>query len=114
MMYLPRSSSHSVNLAHETQLTFSARFRPAIPCRAEGLLPEWLVAVLRPIAALPLVEFEAPEPGGSAWRVGNGFVDGTNIPSFKEDVIAFRIFGVGIAFQDQHRSREILERTMSL
>jgi hypothetical protein len=31
--------------------------------------------------------------------VGNGLVDAANTPAFKEDVVAFRVAGVGIALQ---------------
>ena len=51
---------------------------------------------------MPLVEVEAPEPGRFAWRVGNGLVDAPHMSAFKEGVVAFRIFGVGIALEDQH------------
>jgi len=37
-----------------------------------------------------------------AARMGNGLVDATAMPTFKEDVVAFRIFGVGVALQDEH------------
>jgi predicted metal-binding membrane protein len=53
----------------------------------------------RTVAALPFVKFEAPEPRRFAQRVGNGLVDPSDIPPFKEDVVAFRIFGVGIALR---------------
>ena len=33
--------------------------------------------------------------------MGNGLVDATDMPSFKEDVVAFRLIGVGIALQDE-------------
>ena len=82
----------------------SARLRSPIPRGAERLLRSFQtrdLTVLRPIAALPLKEVEAPEPRGFAWRVGNGFVDATDTPPFKEDVVAFRVAGVGIALQDQ-------------
>ena len=36
-----------------------------------------------------------------ARRMGNGLVDAADMPTFKEYVVAFRIFGVGIALQDQ-------------
>ena len=54
--------------------TFSARLRPAIPRRAKRLLCSFStrdVPILRPIAALPLVEFEAPEPGSLTRRIGS-------------------------------------------
>ena len=85
-------------------LTVSARLRPAIPRGAEGLLRSFQtrdVAVLRSIAALPLVKFEAPESRGFARRVGNGLVDAADMPPFKQDVVAFSVAGVGIALQDQ-------------
>jgi len=63
------------------------------------------IAVLRPIAVLPFVKFEAPEPRRFARRMGNGLVDATDMPSFKEDVVAFRLIGVGIALQDEHCSQ---------
>jgi hypothetical protein len=50
---------------------------------------------------LALVKFEAPEPRCFARRVGNGLVDVPDIPAFKEDVVAFRIFGVGIAIYER-------------
>jgi hypothetical protein len=31
----------------------------------------------------------------------NGLVDATNAPPFKEDDVAFRIFGIGTALQDE-------------
>ena len=55
------------------------------------------------------MKFEAPEPRRFARRMGNGLVDAADMPSFKEDVVAFRVAGVGIALQDEHRSNEILE-----
>jgi len=56
---------------------------------------------LRPIAALPFKKIEAPEPRGFARRVGNGLVDAPHMPTFEEDVVAFRVAGVRIAFQDE-------------
>ena len=41
--------------------------------------------------------------------MGNGLVDAPDVSPFKEDVVAFRVAGVGIALQDEHRSNEILE-----
>ena len=61
-----------------------------------------LLESLRSIAALPLEKIEALELRGFAWRMRDSLVDAPDMPSFKEDVVAFRIFGVGIAFQDQH------------
>jgi len=55
------------------------------------------------------VKFEAPETRGFARRVGNGLVDAADIPAFKKDVVAFRIFGVGIAFEDEYVSRRFSE-----
>ena len=77
---------------------------PAIPRRAERLLRGFQcrdLTVLRPIAALPLEEVEAPEPRRFARRVGNGLVDAPDMPPLKEDVVAFGVAGVGIALQDQ-------------
>ena len=37
-----------------------------------------------------------------ARRMGNGLVDAADIPAFKEDVVAFRIFGAGVALQGEH------------
>jgi len=54
------------------------------------------------LAALPLVNFKTPEPRGFARRVGNGLVDAADMPPLKEDVVAFRAAGVGIALQDEH------------
>jgi len=34
--------------------------------------------------------------------VGNGLVDSANVSALKEDVVAFRVAGLGIAFQDEH------------
>ena len=42
-----------------------------------------------------------PRTTGFARRVGNGFVDPSGVSAFKEDVVAFRVAGVGIALQDQ-------------
>jgi len=84
----------------------SVRLRPAIPRGAEGLLCSFSIGgvpVLRPVAALPLKEVEAPEPRGFAWRMGDGLVDAADMPPIKEDVVAFRVAGVGIALQDEHR-----------
>ena len=39
--------------------------------------------------------------------MGNGLVNATDMPPLKEDVVAFRVAGVGIAFQDEHQSNEI-------
>ena len=49
-----------------------------------------------------LVNFKTPEPRGFARRVGNGLVDAADMPPLKEDVVAFRAAGVGIALQDEH------------
>src|SRR6516162_9282688 len=43
------------------------------------------MAVLRPVAALPLVKFETPEPRGFARRVGNSLVDAADISRSKTD-----------------------------
>ena len=83
-------------------LTFSGRLRPAIPCGAERFRCRFSVGgvpVLRPVAALPLEEVEAPEPRGFARRVRDGLVDAPDTPALKEDVVAFRVVGVGIAAQ---------------
>jgi hypothetical protein len=50
---------------------------------------------------------ESRGPRTTGLRVGNGLVDAPDMPSFKEDVVAFRVAGVGIAFQDEHQSNEI-------
>jgi hypothetical protein len=46
------------------------------------------------------VKFEAPEPRGLARRIGTLIEDAAEIPSFKKDVVAFRVVVAGIALQD--------------
>ena len=77
-------------------LTFSARFRSANPGGAERLHCRFSigsVAVLTSVASLPLVKVYAPEPRDFA---RNGLVDAPDMPSFKEDDVAFRD-SIGIA-----------------
>ena len=62
------------------------RGTPALQLLAGDVALLWSIA-----AALPLVEFEAPEPRGFARRVGNALVDAANMPSFKTDVVVFRL-----------------------
>jgi len=56
------------------------------------------------------MKFEAPEPRRFARRVGIGLEHAADIPTFKEDVVAFRIFGVGIALQDERFFGHLVNR----
>jgi hypothetical protein len=45
--------------------------------------------------------------------MGNGLVDAPDMLSFKEDVVAFRVAGVGIALQDERHGGIMLGGTLS-
>src|SRR6516165_10307694 len=77
-------------------LAMSVRLRSAIPRGAERIHCRFSigsVAVLTSVASLPLVKVYAPEPRDFA---RNGLVDAPDMPSFKEDDVAFRD-SIGIA-----------------
>ena len=87
-------------LASSAALTLSARpsaFDPTRRGRPALQLPESRRSRTAVHRCPALVKFKAPEPRGFARCMGNGLVDAADIPSFKESVVAFRIYGVGIA-----------------